>query len=151
MPTCWAGRRTARTWSCGTSQLCKQSFRTATLRRLYCRQLTAQTLHSYRPFNLPTPSRYFRFFERFESILRSELGARPHWTKGHFPSSEADLACMFGRDRIQRWREIRDEVDPDQMFWHGWLEERVGSTEGRAEVGAAEKREGRWEDVMGQK
>lgn len=60
---------------------------------------------------------------------------------------------MFGRDRIDRWRAIRDRVDPDGVMWTEWLEERVGSSSaGRAKAveSAEEKRSGRWEDVMGQ-
>jgi hypothetical protein len=89
----------------------------------------------------------------FESCLRSHPACRPHWTKGHFASSEAELARMFGRDRIDRWRAIRDRVDPDGVMWTEWLEERVGSSSaGRAKAveSAEEKRSGRWEDVMGQ-
>ncbi|GAA5988536.1 hypothetical protein JCM10908_003610 [Rhodotorula pacifica] len=103
----------------------------------------------YRPLNLPTPARFYRFFQLFESYLRSHPGCRPHWTKGHFASSEADLERMFGRERLERWRRIRDEVDPQKIMWNQWLEERVGSTEGRAGVAREETRSGRWEDVMG--
>lgn len=91
--------------------------------------------------------------ELFESSLRSHPACRPHWTKGHFATSEVELARMFGSERLDRWRAIRDRVDPDRVMWSEWLEERVGSSSaGRAKavVPAEEKRSGRWEDVMGQ-
>lgn len=55
---------------------------------------------------------------------------------------------MFGRERLERWRKVRESVDPQGVLWSEWLEERVGN--GAQEKGMEVRREGRWEDVMGQ-
>uniref|UniRef100_A0A0K3C9Y8 D-arabinono-1,4-lactone oxidase n=1 Tax=Rhodotorula toruloides TaxID=5286 RepID=A0A0K3C9Y8_RHOTO len=55
---------------------------------------------------------------------------------------------MFGREKLERWRKVRRECDPEGVLWSEWLEERVGT--GKEEKGMEERREGRWEDVMGQ-
>lgn len=71
----------------------------------------------YRPFCRDPPCRR-RYYQAFEWLMR-DLGGRPHWAK-NFAVSRPDLEAMYG-DRLDRFRRVRDHVDPDGMFvgpWH---------------------------------
>ncbi|KAI0476230.1 L-gulonolactone/D-arabinono-1,4-lactone oxidase [Xylariaceae sp. FL0804] len=71
----------------------------------------------YRPYHRDPPCRA-RYYEAFEWLMR-DLGGRPHWAK-NFETPGVELERMYG-DRLQRWRRVREEVDPDGMFvgpWH---------------------------------
>ncbi|GAA6016707.1 hypothetical protein JCM10207_000154 [Rhodosporidiobolus poonsookiae] len=127
----------------------------------------------YRPLNLPTPARFFAFFQRFEGLFRAASPpGRPHWCKAHFPSSPAEVERMFpsssssssgeAEGGVQAFHRVRRGADPQGLMWTQWLEERVpggsgsggsGKEEGRGSVHgkseAAAKRSARWEDVMG--
>ncbi|KAG9230201.1 D-arabinono-1,4-lactone oxidase-domain-containing protein [Amylocarpus encephaloides] len=71
----------------------------------------------YRPYNQDPPCR-FRYYQGFEYLMK-ELGGRPHWAK-NFETSGPEIEDMYG-ERLQEWRSIRDNVDPEGMFvgeWH---------------------------------
>ncbi|BGP20973.1 hypothetical protein JCM10213_003355 [Rhodosporidiobolus nylandii] len=102
----------------------------------------------FRPFNLPTPARFYRFFEVFESLFRNPpttsssssssasskthptspstiATGRPHWCKSHFPTSPAELSRMFGSQNVEAFHRARLEVDKEGVMWNEWWEERV--------------------------
>ena len=47
-----------------------------------------------------------------------ELGGRPHWAK-NFETSGEEIEEMYGED-LAKWREIRDDLDPEGMFVGDW-------------------------------
>jgi D-arabinono-1,4-lactone oxidase len=71
----------------------------------------------YRPYNMDPPCRA-RYYEAFEYLMR-ELGGKPHWAK-NFETTGKKIEDMYG-ERLQEWRKIRNENDPEGMFvgeWH---------------------------------
>ncbi|TPX10741.1 uncharacterized protein E0L32_008310 [Thyridium curvatum] len=69
----------------------------------------------YRPYLLDPPC-LDRFYQGFEWLMR-DLGGRPHWAKNFQVS---DLDALYGDD-LTKWREVRNEADPEGMFvgpWH---------------------------------
>jgi D-arabinono-1,4-lactone oxidase len=71
----------------------------------------------YRPYNMDPPCRA-RYYEGFEYLMR-ELGGKPHWAK-NFETTGKKIEDMYG-ERLQEWRNIRNENDPEGMFvgeWH---------------------------------
>ncbi|RWA08318.1 hypothetical protein EKO27_g6793 [Xylaria grammica] len=71
----------------------------------------------YRPYYRDPPSRA-RYYEAFEWLML-ELGGRPHWAK-NFQATGEDLEKIYGV-QIQKWRKVRETVDPDGVFigpWH---------------------------------
>lgn len=70
----------------------------------------------YRPYNLDPPCRE-RYYQAFEYLMR-ELGGRPHWAK-NFGTTGEEIESMYS-DNLEKWRKIRDEVDPEGMFVGGW-------------------------------
>ncbi|GJN94600.1 hypothetical protein Rhopal_007683-T1 [Rhodotorula paludigena] len=63
----------------------------------------------YRPLNLPTPARFYRFTHFLEDLLRSYPASRPHWTKAHFPTPERELLRMWDAERVEAFRRVRKE------------------------------------------
>ncbi|KAH8662082.1 D-arabinono-1,4-lactone oxidase [Xylariales sp. PMI_506] len=71
----------------------------------------------YRPYLTDPPCRQ-RYYEGFEWLMR-DLGGKPHWAK-NFETEGVDIERMYG-DALTKWRDVRDDVDPDGMFagpWH---------------------------------
>ncbi|PHH64012.1 hypothetical protein CDD81_5117 [Ophiocordyceps australis] len=71
----------------------------------------------YRPYNCDPPCRT-RYYQAFEWLMR-DLGGRPHWAK-NFEAARHDIEAMYGA-RLDDFRRIRHQVDPDGMFvgpWH---------------------------------
>ncbi|CAJ2503977.1 Uu.00g113710.m01.CDS01 [Anthostomella pinea] len=71
----------------------------------------------YRPYYNDPPCRA-RYYEGFEWLMR-DLGGRPHWAK-NFETDGAELERMYGAN-MQKWRKVRESVDPAGMFvgpWH---------------------------------
>jgi D-arabinono-1,4-lactone oxidase len=70
----------------------------------------------YRPYNSDPPCRH-RYYQGFEYLMK-ELGGRPHWAK-NFETPGHEIEEMYG-DSLRKWREIRDDVDPEGMFVGDW-------------------------------
>ncbi|KAK6202164.1 D-arabinono-1,4-lactone oxidase [Pestalotiopsis sp. IQ-011] len=71
----------------------------------------------YRPYHADPPCRA-RYYEAFEWLMR-DLGGKPHWAK-NFEADGRQIEQMYGKS-LQKWRDIREDVDPDGMFvgpWH---------------------------------
>ncbi|EKD12310.1 uncharacterized protein L3040_000221 [Drepanopeziza brunnea f. sp. 'multigermtubi'] len=71
----------------------------------------------YRPKDADPPCQ-FRYYQGFEFLMR-ELGGKPHWAK-NFECTSHDIEEMYG-ERLQEWRKIRANADPEGMFvgeWH---------------------------------
>ncbi len=71
----------------------------------------------YRPYNMDPPC-HFRYYQGFEYLMR-ELGGKPHWAK-NFETIGKEIEQMYG-ENLLKWREIRNEADPEGMFvgeWH---------------------------------
>ncbi|KAI1343363.1 L-gulonolactone/D-arabinono-1,4-lactone oxidase [Xylariaceae sp. FL0016] len=71
----------------------------------------------YRPYYTDPPCRA-RYYDAFEWLMR-DLGGRPHWAK-NFETRGEEIEGMYGED-LQKWRSVRDRVDPDGVFagpWH---------------------------------
>ncbi len=69
----------------------------------------------YRPYLRDPPCRE-RYYEAFEWLMR-DLGGKPHWAKNFVAR---DLEELYG-EPLRRWREVRNEADPEGMFvgpWH---------------------------------
>lgn len=75
----------------------------------------------YRPYYTDPVCRQ-EYYEAFEYLMR-DLGGRPHWAK-NFLSDKSDLEEMYG-ENLQKWRRVREEVDPDGMFVGPWHREKV--------------------------
>lgn len=75
----------------------------------------------YRPYHRDPVCRQ-PYYEAFEYLMK-DLGARPHWAK-NFLADKADIEGMYGED-LQRWRKVREEVDPEGMFVGPWHREKV--------------------------
>lgn len=73
----------------------------------------------YRPYG-SAPPWADRYYEGFEWLMR-ELGGRPHWAKNFGRGARRpDFQRMYGGD-LDRWLEVRSEVDPLGLFvgeWH---------------------------------
>lgn len=71
----------------------------------------------YRPYDSDPPCR-FRYYQGFEYLMKA-LGGRPHWAK-NFEVGAKEIESMYG-DRLEEWKRIRENVDPEGMFvgeWH---------------------------------
>ncbi|SPO00212.1 related to D-arabinono-1,4-lactone oxidase [Cephalotrichum gorgonifer] len=75
----------------------------------------------YRPYHTDPACRQ-RYYEAFEYLM-NDLGGRPHWAK-NFLSDKAAIENMYGED-LERWRRVREEVDPEGMFVGPWHREKV--------------------------
>ena len=73
---------------------------------------------SYRPYGRDHPMQH-TFFHLFEEMMTG-LGGRPHWAKP-FGVGREGLGKMYG-ERLERFEEIRRELDPHGMFVNPWLE-----------------------------
>ncbi|HET7522350.1 MAG TPA: D-arabinono-1,4-lactone oxidase [Bacillales bacterium] len=60
---------------------------------------------------------YKKYFSEIEDIFRRH-GGRPHWGKLHTCGAE-ELAALY--PKWEAFREIRDEMDPDEIFQNGYL------------------------------
>jgi len=61
------------------------------------------------------------FFQELEQRWLAIDGARPHWCKLYF-----DYAAIPGRYKhMERFREIRDRVDPDRIFSNAFLNDHI--------------------------
>ncbi|ORY67614.1 D-arabinono-1,4-lactone oxidase-domain-containing protein [Pseudomassariella vexata] len=70
----------------------------------------------YRPYMADPPCRA-RYYEAFEWLMR-DMGGKPHWAK-NFETEGQVIEDMYG-EALTRWREVRDEVDPQGMFAGAW-------------------------------
>ena len=71
----------------------------------------------YRPYGRDPPCKE-RYYEAFEWLMR-DMGGRPHWAK-NFESASDYLVEAYGGD-MQKFMQVREEVDPDGMWvgeWH---------------------------------
>ncbi|OAA55669.1 L-gulonolactone/D-arabinono-1,4-lactone oxidase [Cordyceps fumosorosea ARSEF 2679] len=75
----------------------------------------------YRPYGRDPPCRG-RYYEAFEWLMR-DMGGRPHWAK-NFEAGRAELEALYG-ERLDAFRRVRDEVDPEGMFVGAWHREKV--------------------------
>jgi hypothetical protein len=67
------------------------------------------------------------FYPQFWSLL-SRFGFRPHWGKSLPPASSAEGAAYL-RDRYPRWDrflELREELDPQQVFLSDYWRRQLG-------------------------
>jgi len=71
----------------------------------------------YRPFGLDPPCRE-RYYQAFEWLMK-ELGGRPHWAKNFQGVNRDDIKKMYGQN-LDKFLEVRQEVDPDGMFVGPW-------------------------------
>lgn len=77
----------------------------------------------YRPYLFDPPCRE-RYYEAFEWLMK-DLGGKPHWAK-NFDASRVEIEEFYQPDDnkgegLQKWRSVRNEVDPRGMFvgpWH---------------------------------
>lgn len=97
----------------------------------------------YRPYDSDPPCRE-RYYEGFEYLM-TELGGKPHWAK-NFEVGTREIEGMYG-ERLQEWRRVREEVDPEGMFVGGWHRRNVLGDGKRfvleeVEVGRERRREG---------
>jgi len=60
-------------------------------------------------------------FERFEPIMRS-LGGKPHWGK-NFTLTQAEIAQDLYPATYDRFRDVRNRLDPDRVFTNTMLTE----------------------------
>ncbi|MCJ1409746.1 D-arabinono-1,4-lactone oxidase [Ptychographa xylographoides] len=70
----------------------------------------------YRPYNLDPPC-HLRYYEAFEWLMK-EMGGRPHWAKNFYQVSAEDTHKMYSE--MSDWLRVRDEVDPEGMFFGEW-------------------------------
>ncbi|KAB5559959.1 D-arabinono-1,4-lactone oxidase-domain-containing protein [Coniochaeta sp. 2T2.1] len=93
----------------------------------------------YRPYHLDPGANNSkdRYYQGFEWLMR-DLGGRPHWAK-NFTANAEDVEAWYGED-LERWREVRDEADPEGIF--------VGPWHRRLLLGGGEKKFGNEEDVV---
>lgn len=70
----------------------------------------------YRPYDADPPCRE-RYYEAFEYLMK-DLGGRPHWAK-NFECTGKEIEGMYG-ERLEEWREVRGENDPEGMFVGDW-------------------------------
>ena len=73
---------------------------------------------SYRPYGRDHPMQH-TFFHLFEEMMTG-LGGRPHWAKP-FNVRREGLRKMYG-ERLERFEQIRRDLDPEGMFVNPWLE-----------------------------
>lgn len=75
----------------------------------------------YRPYWRDPPCRD-RYYEAFEWLMR-DMGGRPHWAK-NFETYRPDIEGMYG-EKLETFRRIRDQVDPEGMFVGPWHRDRI--------------------------
>ena len=71
----------------------------------------------YRPHHVDPPG-HETYYAAFEFLMK-ELGGRPHWAKNFSTVSHADFEEMYG-EKLQQWRSVRSEVDPEGLFAGDW-------------------------------
>lgn len=84
----------------------------------------------YRPYWRDPPCRR-RYYQAFEWLMR-DLGGRPHWAK-NFETRRPDMEAMYGK-RLDEFRRVRDDVDPEGMFVGPWHRDHVLATGPRLEL-----------------
>lgn len=75
----------------------------------------------YRPYWRDPPCRA-RYYEAFEWLMK-DMGGRPHWAK-NFGTEQADVEAFYG-ERLDKFRRVRDEADPEGMFVGAWHREKI--------------------------
>lgn len=75
----------------------------------------------YRPYFRDPPCRR-RYYQAFEWLMR-DMGGRPHWAK-NFDARRPDIEAMYGK-RLDEFRRVRQQVDPDGMFVGPWHRQRI--------------------------
>ena len=81
----------------------------------------------YRPYGRDPPCRE-RYYQAFEWLMR-EMGGRPHWAKNFESGNREYLRSAYGAD-LERWLEVRGEVDPEGMWVGEWRVRNLGVGEG---------------------
>ncbi|QDS77485.1 hypothetical protein FKW77_000071 [Venturia effusa] len=76
----------------------------------------------YRAYGIDPPCKD-RYYEGFEWLMR-DVGAKPHWAKNFLTTQRSDFEEMYG-DKLQSWRRVRREVDPEGLFVGDWLRQNV--------------------------
>jgi len=77
----------------------------------------------YRPY-LQDPPCKDRYYEAFEWLMR-EMGAKPHYAKNFSFTNWQHISAMF-RDDLQKWKQMRNEADPEGMFLGEWHRRSLG-------------------------
>lgn len=76
----------------------------------------------YLAFHVNAQTDHAEYFTAVEQILR-EYDGRPHWGKLHTRTA-ADLAPSY--PEWDRFRQVRDRVDPDRVFANGYVDRVLG-------------------------
>lgn len=82
----------------------------------------------YRAYGIDPPCKE-RYYEAFEWLMR-DVGAKPHWAKNFQTPIRADFEEMY-RDKLDSWRKVRNEVDPEGLFVGEWLRDNVLEAPGK--------------------
>lgn len=77
----------------------------------------------YRPY-LQDPPCKDRYYEAFEWLMR-EMGAKPHYAKNFSFTNWQHISTMFGDD-LKKWKQVRNEADPEGMFLGEWHKRSLG-------------------------
>lgn len=75
----------------------------------------------YRPYLRDPPCRE-RYYQAFEWLMK-DMGGKPHWAK-NFETYRPEIELMYGED-LDKFRNIRDAVDPRGMFLGPWHRDRI--------------------------
>ncbi|KAJ2970806.1 hypothetical protein NQ176_g8008 [Zarea fungicola] len=75
----------------------------------------------YRPYWRDPPCRQ-RYYEAFEWLMK-DMGGRPHWAK-NFNTNRDNVEAFYG-DRLEQFRRVRNEADPEGMFVGAWHREKI--------------------------
>ncbi|TLD27780.1 putative d-arabinono- -lactone oxidase protein [Venturia nashicola] len=89
----------------------------------------------YRAYDIDPPCKN-RYYEAFEWLMR-DVGAKPHWAKNFLTPQRSDFEEMYG-DKLQSWRKVRSEVDPEGLFVGEWLRGNVLEAPAKAPLSCEE-------------
>ncbi|KAM0521698.1 hypothetical protein ACHAPE_002256 [Trichoderma viride] len=90
----------------------------------------------YRPYLHDPPCRE-RYYEAFEWLMK-DMGGKPHWAK-NFETYRPEIELMYGEE-LDKFRNIRDAVDPRGMFLGPWHRDRILAENARYELEEVEVR-----------
>lgn len=78
---------------------------------------------SYKPFGtIALP--HEKLFQGYANTLYQH-GAKPHWAKAHGLSYD-QIQKRFGKENVQKWKDVRQRVDQDQMFSNEYVRRHLG-------------------------
>lgn len=90
----------------------------------------------YRPYLRDPPCRE-RYYQAFEWLMK-DMGGKPHWAK-NFETYRPEIELMYGED-LDKFRNIRDAVDPRGMFLGPWHRDRILAENSQYELEEVEVR-----------